>query len=115
MKKQNYTTTLQKLIAKGVATKTVFFREDFTIKLPRSNFSRKPVTCKSITLRPILIDRYFAGDVILTAKTEACVGKHARKKEQHNIKKIKSVPALEALVRELFSKDEAKALAKLVK
>ena len=114
-KKTEYVKVLQQLISKGVGTQSFYMPDDFTVKLPKGEFTLKPVTCSKIVLRPVLIGKLSGSEVILTAKTEACVGNNARKKEQHCIEDIKDVNALEALVKELYSKDEVNALKSIIK
>ena len=114
-KKTKYIKVLQQLISKGVGTQSFYMPDDFIVKLSKSEFTLKPVTCSKIVLRPVLIDKWLGGEVILTAKTEACVGKNSRKKEQHSINDIKDVNVLEAIVKELYSKDEVNALKNIIK
>lgn len=114
-RKTKYVKVLQQLISKGVGTQSFYMPDDFMVKLPVGEFTLKPVTCSKIVLRPVLIDKWLGGEVILSAKTEACVGKNARKKEQHYIGDVKDVNALEAIVKELYSKDEVNALKNIIK
>ena len=115
LKNTKYIKVLQQLIYKGVGTQSFYMPNNFTIKLSKSEFTMKPVTCSKIVLRPVLVDKWLGGEVILSAKTEACVGKNSRKKEQHYIEDIKDVSALEALIKKLYSKDEINALKNIIK
>ena len=107
---KKYMSLLQGLIIKGVATSTKYLPKDVTIKLLKSEFTHKPVIGRKIALRPTLSD-----GVILTAKTDACIGRYAQYKEQHRISKICYIPTLEAIVSCLYNVDEVSTLANIVK